>query len=385
MLNITIDTSKPLQICSRCVLDTTEPTISFDTEGVCNYCRELEKKPKDTRTASEKKKDLDNHIEQIRQTGKNKDYDCIIGLSGGVDSSYVAYLVKQAGLRPLAVHFDNGWNSELAVSNIENVCKRLDIDLYTYVVDWTEFKDIQTAFLKASVANAETPTDHAIVAALYRLAAKNGVKYIVDGVNSATEGDRTNFTASGYSYADLKQLKGIHQLFGSVKMKTFPTLGLFKRLYYSYVRGIKRFSILNYVDYDKNKAIEFMSQDLGWRSYGSKHHESLFTKFHQTIYLPHKFNFDKRKLHLSDMILSGQITRQEALIELQKPYISDLEKNDLEYYLMKKLDLSPEEYHKILNAPPVSFRQYPNYEWILNGYTRLKQRLSNLALLKNIS
>jgi N-acetyl sugar amidotransferase len=363
-----------LQSCVQCVLDTSEPMIQFDEKGVCNYCRQYkeEHRPK-LKSEKEKKVEFERLVEKIRASGKGRQYDCIIGLSGGVDSSYVAWLVKNQGLRPLAVHFDNGWNSELAVSNIEQICSRLDIELYTYVVDWEEFRDIQVAFLKAGVANAETPTDHAIFATLYNLAKKFKVQYIVDGVNHATEFVRRNFTASGWVYSDLKHLKAIHKIFGTIPLNTFPTMSFYKKAWLQKMMGIRQVSILNFTDYVKEDALQMLQKELGWRNYGSKHHESTFTKWHQIIYLPKRFGFDKRRMHLSDLILGGQISREQALEELNKPAVSAVELKELEKYVQKKLGLSPLEYQKLLISPPVSYKEYPNDEKVLKLYQQFKK------------
>jgi N-acetyl sugar amidotransferase len=360
------------QICSRCVLDTSEPTISFDSEGVCNYCNEYDhSQKKETKLFSEDDKLL-KAIEKIKQDGVNKEYDCIIGLSGGVDSSYVAFLVKEHGLRPLAVHLDNGWDDELAVKNIENICKILEIDLYTHVINWNEFKDLQMSFLKASVANAEAPTDHAIFASLFNLAVKHKIKWIIDGVNEATEYVRKDTKAGGYRYDDLKHIKAIHNQFGTVKLKTFPMLSIYKKFMLSYIIGIKQFSILNYIDYNKNAAKEFLINKLNWKEYGAKHHESLYTKWHQAVNLVQKFGYDKRRLHLSDLILSGQISRAEAIVELEKAPLSERDLNELEHYVQKKLGLNLKEYNNILNNSPKSYKSYPNDEKVLKTYAEIK-------------
>jgi N-acetyl sugar amidotransferase len=364
------------QICTNCVLDTSEKKITFDEKGVCHYCNEyfeISKQTFYTMTSSEKSSKLKNYVDLIKKEGQGKEYDCIIGLSGGVDSSYVAYVVKQHGLRPLAVHLDNGWNAELAVKNIENICKKLDIDLYTHVINWEEFKDLQLSFLKASVANAEAPTDHAIFAILYKMARKYNIRWIIDGVNHATEYCRTDGEAGGYAYSDLKQIVGIHRKFGNVQLKTYPMMSYWKKLYYKHFIGVKQFSILDYVDYNNQKALIYLSSELGWRSYGAKHHESLYTKWHQVVNLSQKFKYDKRKAHLSDLILSNQLSRQQALETLEKPPIPITEKKELEEYVMKKLGLDIETYQKFLNEKPKSYKDYPNDEWIINLYKKYKQ------------
>jgi N-acetyl sugar amidotransferase len=362
-----------LQTCSYCVLDTSEPTITFDENGVCQYCNDYFEQSKQVfhqLSDEEKSVQLQKYVQLIKKDGEGKEYDCIIGLSGGVDSSYVAYIVKNLGLRPLAVHLDNGWDAELAVKNIENICKKLDIDLYTHVINWEEFKDLQLSFLKASVANAEAPSDHAIFAILYNIVRKYKIKWIIDGVNHATEYVRSGGEAAGYAYSDLKQILGIHKQFGKIPLKTYPTMSYWQKLYYKKVVGIKQFSILNYVDYNKQSALVLLSEQLNWRSYGAKHHESLFTKWHQVVYLTQKFGYDKRKLHLPDLILSKQITRDAALEELQRPAIPASEQLELEEYVMKKMGLTKEEYDKIIRDKPRSFKDYPNDEWIIKLYKK---------------
>ncbi len=361
------------QICTKCVLDTSETGIYFDSMGVCNFCLQFEKSnPLQTQQNIIESNQLNNLIDKVKLTGKNNKYDCIIGLSGGVDSSYLAWLVKEKGLRPLAVHFDNGWNSEIAVGNIEQTCKNLEIELYTYVVDWEEFRDLQLSFLKAGVANAEAPTDHGIFATLYNLAAKFKIKFIIDGVNIATEFVRKDFQAAGWAYADLKHLKAIHRRFGSIPLKTFPTLSLYKKFWLQKVIGIRQISLLNYIDYNKNEAIELLKNKLGWRSYGSKHHESTFTKWHQVVYLPTRFGFDKRKFHLSDLILFNQISRKEALNQLTQPSLGAKEKAELEEYVQKKLGLSKGDYSTLIYSNPVPYTAYPNNAALINLYQKYK-------------
>ena len=365
------------QTCTHCILDTSETAIAFDSKGVCQYCNTYftlsETKNRKSSEQNTQQK-LHEHIEQIKKDGRNKEYDCIIGVSGGVDSSYVAYLSKQYGLRPLAVHLDNGWDAELAVKNIENICKKLDIDLYTHVINWEEFKDLQLSFLKASVANAEAPSDHAIFSILYLMANKYGIKWIIDGVNHATEYVREGVETAGYTYTDLTQIKGIHKKFGKMPLKSYPTMSYYRKLYYRHLLGIKQFSILDYVEYNKEVALKLLHDQLEWRSYGAKHHESLFTKWHQVVYLVQKFGYDKRKLHLSDLVLSGQISRETALLEIAKPPLPQNEQIELEEYVQKKMGLTKEEYQQILSAAPRSYRDYPNDEWIINSYKKYKKR-----------
>lgn len=347
-------------------MDTSDPRISFDAAGVCNHCRsyEIEAKPiVDRADSGQAAPELARVVEKIKAAGKGREYDCLIGLSGGVDSSYVAAKVKELGLRPLAVHFDSGWNSELAVNNIENIVKRLDIDLYTSVCDWDEMRDLQLAFFKAGVANCDTPTDHAFLAVLYRVAAKHGIRHIVTGTNFATEAILPQ--AWGYSPADLTHLRAIHKRFGTRPLKTYPTLGFFARyFYYPLVHGLRTVRILNLMPYNKAKVKEAIKQDLGWRDYGGKHYESIFTRFFQAYYLPQKFGYDKRRAHLSSLIVSGQMTREEALLELEQPtYPADKLATDKEF-VAKKIGLSVAEFDAIVQAPPHDYSEYPTEEWL---------------------
>lgn len=351
-----------IQICTRCVMDTTDPDIEFNEEGICNHCIKSESIIKGIQLFN---KEVQNEkfnkiIDEIKQAGRNKKYDCIIGVSGGVDSTYVAYIVKKAGLRPLAVHLDNGWNSELSVSNIEKTLKVLDIDLYTEVLDWEEFKDLQLSFLKASVPHCEHPTDHAITAILYKVASMNNVRYIILGSNISTESYGVKSWSGGQR--DWKYIKSIQKIFGNVKLKSYPNLSGSKLFFYKYIKGIKTVNILDYVAYVKEDAMRIIQKELGWQYYGGKHYESIYTRFFQTYILPRKFNIDKRKIHLSPLIASGQITREEALEELRKEiYPNNLIQDDKEF-VIKKLGLSEKEFDDIMDAPVKSFWDYPSYE-----------------------
>lgn len=280
---------KEVTICSKCVMDTTVPEIIFDENGVCNFCKDYKHRiTKDLYTGDEAKNRLESLVKRIKKRGKNKEYDCLIGVSGGVDSTYVAYLVKKVyGLRPLAIHLDNGWNSELSVANVEQVLKRLDIDLYTEVLDWEEFKDIQISFLKSGISNIEIPTDHAIWAILIKTAAKKKIPYIIAGNNVVTESIMPESWL--YGSKDSKLIRGIHSKYGKIKMKHFPYLTLFNFVDYLLIRGIKWVPILNYVNYVKEDVKKFLIEELGWRDYGGKHYESIFTRFFHAYYLPEKF------------------------------------------------------------------------------------------------
>lgn len=369
--------NRPYQQCTRCIMDTTDPEISFDEKGQCNHCTEYFRLAPlyiyDGEKADQARETL---IAKIKEAGKNSDYDCMVGVSGGVDSTYVAYMAKKFGLRILAFHFDNGWNSELAVKNVENIVKKLDIDYQTWVVDWEEFRDLQISFLKASVANAEIPSDHAFLAATYHLCSKYNIKYFLSGSNFATEGILPK--SWGYNAKDVKHLKGIHKLFGKIKFKTYPLLGFNREFYYTYVKKIKMVRLLNYIPYVKEDAMKVIQDELGWVYYGGKHYESVFTRFFQAYYLPHKFGYDKRLAHLSTLICSGQITREEALEEMKKDtYPAELLAEDKEY-VIKKLGMNAEEFETILNAAPKSYKEYPNDEkrlkFIYKVYNKLRGR-----------
>lgn len=340
-----------IQECRRCVLNQTVGEIDFDASGLCNYCRRhdlIMSQPEFQDPL--RKKTLEKIISEIKHVGRNSQYDSLIGLSGGVDSSYLAWIVKQLGLRPLAVHFDNCWNSELAVSNIKNIAQKLNLDLHTYVIPWEEFKDLQRAYLKASVIDIEVPTDQLIFATLYKIAAQKKIKYILSGENFATE----SIMPSGWAHNsknDLKNLQSIHKAYGKLKLKNFPKLGSWQRFYYDHALRIRMVKLLNYVSYIKTDAKELIKKELGWRDYGYKHFESIFTRFYQGYILPTKFNVDKRKAHFSNLICSDQMTKEEALRELQNPpYPVEQQMADKEY-VIKKLDFSEPEFEAIMKLP----------------------------------
>ena len=351
--------SRPYQICTRCVMDTTDPEIVFDEQGVCNHCHQYDERARRELLASgERQHRLDALIESIKMGGRGKEYDCILGVSGGVDSSYVAYLARKLGLRPLAVHFDNGWNSELAVDNIKRVLSQLDIDLYTYVVDWDEFCDLQKSFLTASVPNAEIPTDHAINALLWYQARQHGIKYILSGSNLKTEGIMP--LAWTYSSLDLYHIRALHRRFGSRRLKTFPNLGLLQFAYFVFILRMRVVNLLNFFDYDKENAIHTLEKELGWRPYTEKHYESVWTRYYQGAYLVDKFGYDKRLPHLSSLVASGQISRQDALLRLKTETYPDALRRQDHDFVLKKFGMSEAEYESLLKLPRKSHLDYPN-------------------------
>jgi N-acetyl sugar amidotransferase len=372
------------QICTKTIMENVaDPTISFDAEGICNYAYEYQtllgiRVPKNAVLAKQK---LDEAVKNIKDAGKGKDYDCIIGVSGGVDSTYLAYYTKNIlGLRPLAIHLDNGWNSELAVSNIEKTLNFLDIDLYTHVLDWEEFKTLQLAFLKASTPDGEIPTDHAITAILYQMADKYGIKYIISGTNVKTEGIMPRIWSDGH--LDWKYLSTINKLFGTKPLKTYPHLSLLSYFKHILFKGIKKIAILDFIEYDKTNTLALLEKELGWRNYGGKHYESIYTRFFQGYILFKKFGIDKRRGHLSTLICSGLITREIALEEIKNnPYPSEqMFREDYEYVL-KKLNLSETEFEEIMNLPHKNYHDYPNsdktLQYLWNWYDFFRKRSIN--------
>lgn len=349
-----------IKICKRCVMDTTDPVIRFDSEGCCNYCNSY--LSHDFTYNEEKELQLQKVIEEIKEAGKGKKYDCIIGVSGGVDSTYVAYEVKRRGLRPLAVHLDNGWNSELAVSNIQKCLDKLGIDLFTYVIDWKEFKDLQLSFLKASIPGMEIPTDHGIISILNQTAIKNNVRYIINGSNGSSEFIMSPRWSEGDAQRDWLMIKNVHKQFGRIKLKSFPRTTIFDNFKNKLVHKLSTVNILNYVDYSKEKGKKLIEEELGWVYYGGKHYESIYTRFTQAYIQPRKFNIDKRKAHHSNLICAGEMTREEALRDLlNDPYPSPEMREDDRIYFMKKLGMSEEEFLNMMNAEVKSYLDYKGY------------------------
>ena len=346
--------------CIKCIMDNSDPDIDFDENGICNHCQKYEEEVnKRVFVGKEATKNLISIIEKIKSSGKKKKYDCIIGLSGGVDSSYVAHIVKENGLNPLAIHFDNGWNSELAVNNIENIIDKLNIDLYTYVINWREFKEMQKAFFKADVPDVEVLTDHAIGAILFREAKKRNIKYIISGSNYASESSLPSKWS--YGHADWKYIKSIQKKYNKFKFKTYPHYTIFDLFYLTFIHRIKSVGILNYIDYDKFKAQKLLENNYNWRPYGGKHYESSFTKIFQGYILPKKFNVDKRIVHYSDLIRSKQFDRDKALkiIKNEPPLDHNVATKEIKY-LCKKLDYSNEHFDELMARKPKSFNDYPN-------------------------
>lgn len=343
--------------CSKCILDTTVSNIVFDIDGICNYCHGYDEIMKTVPTGEKAQTVLNNIVDNIKNNGKKKEYDCLIGLSGGVDSTYLAHMVVELGLRPLVVHIDTGWNSEIAVQNIENVVTKLNLDLFTYVIDWEEMKDLQLSFFKASVPDCDIPQDHVFPALLHKIAKQHKIKDIISGHNLVTE--FVSPKGWGYDSNDLKHLKHIQSLYGSKKLINYPKYSLFDRIiFYRFIHPIKSHRLLYYVPYDKETIKIFIKEHLNWKDYGGKHFESKFTKFFQAYYLPVKFGFDKRKAHLSNLIISGQITKEEALVEMEKNQYSKVDLDLDTEYIIKKLGINSNDWVDIMNLPLKQHSEY---------------------------
>lgn len=353
-------TSREYQICSNCVMDTTDSSISFNDKGVCDHCENFYQNvlpnwhPDETGWQT-----LQTVVEKIKREGAARNHDCLIGISGGVDSSYLTYIAKeQLGLRPLIFHVDAGWNSQTAVNNIEKLVDKLGLDLYTEVVDWEEMRDLQLAFFKAQVAHLDTPQDHAFFAALYNFAAAEGFRYVLTGANYSTECVH-NPIDWHYHASDLTHLKDIHKRFGERPLEKFPLADILTyKVYYRYVKGIKVVKPLNHIPYLKAEAMQLLIDKFGWQQYSQKHFESRFTKFYEGYWLPTKFGYDKRRVQFSSLILTKQMSRDEALKQLASPpYDESQLAHDFEY-IANKLGIAPSELQELRDGPNKSYRDY---------------------------
>jgi len=366
------------QICSNCIMDSTDSNITFDERGWCDYCRNFYENILPNWHPNDKGEMILRQLAQkIKADGKGRDHNCLIGISGGVDSSYVTYIAKEKmGLSPLLFHVDAGWNSEVSANNIQRIVDGLKLDLYTEVVDWPEMKDLQLAFFKAQVANVDTPQDLAFFSALYNFAAKNKFKYILTGANYSTECVREPHEWGAYYTTDMRFVKDIHRRFGNRPLKKFPTADIFKyKLYYSYVKGIKVVRPLNYVPYIKEIAILELTDRFGWQKYAQKHHESRFTRFVECFWLPHKFGIERRKAHLSSLILTKQMTREEALVRVAKPEIDEKTMIQDFEYVAKKLDLKVSELQQLFEGKNKSYLDYKNNMTLITFGTKVAQLL----------
>lgn len=370
-----MEVEKDIKVCKNCVMDTTDSSIIFDENGVCDYCNNYYNDLlKDWNPKVDRTEELLEISDKIRRENKGKEFDCIIGMSGGVDSSYLAYVAKEImGLRPLLYAVDTGWNLEVANKNIEAMVKALDLPLYIEKVDWNEMRDLQIAFLKSQVPYQDFPQDHAIFAGLYNFAVKNKIKYVLTGANNATEGVRP--PVEWVYFNDIKLMRDIHKRFGTLKLKTFPQCGMFKyRIYYRYFKGMKRVAPLDYIIYNKEEAEKELHEKFGWNGYANKHYENIFTRFYEGYYLREKFGYDKRKCYLSNLILTGELSRDEALeILKQDPYPRETMNEDMEY-IATKLELSIDEFKKILKGVNKTYKDYKNSYNLISCAIKIAQK-----------
>jgi len=366
------------QMCTKTIMDTTDPTIIFNEKGesdyYTNYINTIEP---NWHTDKKGHAELMKIAAKIKKDGKNRDFDCIIGLSGGLDSSYVAYVVKEImDLRPLIYHVDAGWNTDKAVGNIEKLVNGLGLDLYTDVINWEEMKDLQLAFLKSQIADQDLPQDYAFFSSLYKFARKNKIKYVLTGSNFSTECCREPEEWGGFPGIDTTLVKDIHSKFGKRSLKTFPLVDILKyKIYYKYFLGMQVFKPLNLVPFIKSDAESFLQKKYGWEPFQHKHHESRFTRFYEDFWLPRKFGYQKRKAHFSSLILTGQMTREEALERVSKPELSEEFLNKEFEYVADKLDLTKDELQVIFKGDNKTFRDYKTKIKLIMFGSKVMQKL----------
>ena len=361
-------------------MDTSDPNITFDESGICNHCLSFVEKSKLILKGSEGKKQFEKITKKIRHKSKKREYDCILGLSGGVDSAYVAVIAKNAGLRPLVVHVDAGWNSELSVYNIERIVDYCKFDLYTEVIDWQSMKNLQTAYLASGIANQDVPQDHIFFASLYKIAKQNGIKYILSGSNIATEGI---FPSSWHGDAmDSQNLKAIFKRFGTGSMSNYTTMSFFQYYFmYPFIYRMETVKPLNYIDYNKKKATAELISKLDYRPYSGKHGESVFTKFFQSYYLPKKYGFDKRRPHLSSLIASGQLKREHAMQALEDESFDETTIEQELKFVAKKLGITPEILKDYINDDQnISYHDLPNWSFKIGLLRKIYKILKRLGL-----
>ena len=361
------------QVCSNCVMDTSDPKITFDEKGMCDHCTNFHKNIQPNwDTGNKGKEALNEIVKKIKRDGIGREFDCIMGMSGGADSSYMLHLVvKEFGLRPLVFHVDGGWNSELAVKNIEVMIDKLKLDLYTEVINWEEMKNFQLAMFKSSLPGIDLPQDHAFVATLYNFAEKHNIKYILNGGNFSTE-CINNPKDWLYFGTDMVLIRDILKRFGSIPMKTYPFSSILRhKIFLRYFKKIQVIKPLNFQPYIKSEAMSFLNREYGWQPYEQKHFESRFTKFYEGYWLPKKFGYDTRLVQYSSLILTGQMTREEALTKLKTSPISDEEVGHEFEYIATKLGVSVDELWGYFNLPNKHHYDYKNQEWLFDLGTKI--------------
>lgn len=374
---------KEYRICSNCVMDTSDTNIAFDEMGICDHCNDFYQNVQPNWNTGQKGLDeLLTHVEKIKKEGKGKDFDCILGMSGGVDSSYLLHMaVTEFGLRPLVFHVDGGWNSELAVNNIQVMIDKLGLDLYTEVINWEEMKDFQLAFFKSGVPHLDIPQDHAFIATLYNFADKYNIKYILNGGNISTECVRNPMEYLYYG-TDMAQIKDIRKRFSTNKMETYPFSPILRHKFYlRYLKGVKVLKPLNYIPYIKSEALELLKETYGWTPYPQKHFESRFTKFFEGYWLPERFGFDTRRVQFSSLILTNQMTREEALEKLKKPAYNPETIEEEFSFIATKLGITNEDLRTFFEMPKKFYWDYQNQKAMFNLGAKV---LKTLGIEKSI-
>ncbi len=364
-------------ICARCVSDTTIPDIRFDDKGECNFCRIHDTLVKTFPLDDRGRENLDRLVRKIKAAGKDRKYDCVVGISGGTDSTYTLYLARQLGLRPLAVHLNNTWNTDIAAENTKKAVGKLEVDLQEIHCDWDEFRRLQVAFLKASVPDAEIPTDVAIHAILHKVAAEEGIRFVLNGHSFRTEG----IAPIGWTYMDGRYINSVYGIYGNGKLKHFPNLTMSRFAYYTFIKRIKAVAFLNYFDYSKENARKILEKELDWTYYGGHHFESIYTRFIIVRLLLRKFGIDKRKINFSAHIRSGFMTRDEALEKLRET--PSIEEKDVKYCL-DRLGITDGEFEEIMRAEPKNFHDYKTYYSLLKAARPLIKAACRLNLISPV-
>ena len=372
------------QICENCVMDTSDPNITFDDKGVCKRCNQFHQEIlPDWNFGKDKKNELDNLVSKIKKTGKNKKYDCILGLSGGFDSSYMLHFaVKELKLRPLVFHIDAGWNIPFAEDNIKKIVDKLGVELIIEKINWNEIRDMQLAFFKSAVPHLDTPQDHAFVSVLDNYAKKNNIKYILNGGNISTE-VIVNPNAWGYWGTDIVHIKDILKKFGTVEMKTYPFTNIYERkIYIPYIKRVKVVKLLNFTPYIKKDAEDLLKREYDYLPYPQKHFEDILTKFLEGYWLPVRFGYDVRKPQFSSLILTNQMTRQEALEKLQNPPLSEKESKELFTQVASILEISEEELHEYATMPLKTYKDYKNQNYLYGIGSKIMYNLKLDKLIR---